>query len=374
MSCDYIKLAAPGVAELMPYQPGKPVEELERELGISDSIKLASNENPLGPSPLAIKTIRSELNGLALYPDGNGFALKQAIASRQNVLAEQITLGNGSNEILELVARTFLRVGDEVIFSAQAFAVYPIVTQSVGAVASIAAANSVDHPMPFGHDLDAMLDRINDKTRLIFVANPNNPTGTWLLQEALERFLQKVPEHVIVVVDEAYFEYVTLDDYPDTMQWVSRFPNLIVTRTFSKIHGLAGLRIGYGVSQETIADLMNRVRQPFNTNSLAQSAAIAALDDSGHVQQTIKMNLDGIRQLQSGFSAMGLSSIPTVANFITVHLGGRPGVDVYNSLLHQGIIVRPVDNYGLPEYLRITVGTGEQNFRVLEGLQKALSN
>lgn len=372
MSCDYVKLAAPGVADLMPYQPGKPVEELERELGITDSVKLASNENPLGPSPLAIARIRTELDGLGLYPDGNGFALKQALGEMLDVSQEQITLGNGSNEILELVARTFLRVGDEVIFSAHAFAVYPIVTQAVGGVACVAAANSVDHAMPYGHDLEAMRGLVNYKTRLIFIANPNNPTGTWLLEAELERFLQAIPETVIVVVDEAYFEYVIADDYPDTTKWLSRFPNLVVTRTFSKIYGLAGLRIGYGVSSETIADLLNRVRQPFNTNALAQSAACAALEDTKHVRDSVSMNLEGLQQLQAGFAAMGLESIPSVANFLTVNLQ-RSGLEVYDRLLRQGVILRPVDNYGLPDYLRLTVGTQQQNQRVLEALQQVLS-
>ena len=372
MGCDYIKLAAPGVADLMPYQPGKPVEELERELGISDSIKLASNENPLGPSPLAIARIRTELDELALYPDGNGFALKLALSQALGVSQDQITVGNGSNEILELVARTFLRVGDEVIFSAHAFAVYPIVTQAVGGVARVAAANSVDHPMPYGHDLEAMGALINNKTRLIFIANPNNPTGTWLLEAELEKFLETVPEDVIVVVDEAYFEYVIVDQYPDTTQWLSRFPNLVVTRTFSKIYGLAGLRIGYGVSSDIIADLLNRVRQPFNTNTLAQSAACAALKDVEHVRNSVSMNLDGLQQLQAGFAAMGLQSIPSVANFIAVNLQ-QPGMEIYDRLLRLGIILRPVDNYGLPEYLRITVGTRKQNQRVLEALQQVLS-
>ena len=371
MSCDFLKLAAPGVVELMPYQPGKPVEELERELGISDSIKLASNENPLGPSPLALAEIRNELHGLALYPDGNGFALKQALSQKLDVTQEQITLGNGSNEILELVARTFLRVGDEVIFSAHAFAVYPIVTQAVGAVACVAAANPEEHPMPYGHDLDAMRELINERTRLIFVANPNNPTGTWLLKDELEQFLISVPEEVIVVVDEAYFEYVMVDQYPDTTKWLSRFPNLVVTRTFSKIYGLAGLRIGYGVSSAMIADLLNRVRQPFNTNSLAQSAALAALHDTEHVRNSVTMNLEGMRQLRAGFEVMGLTSIPSVANFISVNLR-QSGMQVYDKMLRQGIILRPVDNYGLPEYLRITVGTQKQNQRVLEALQQVL--
>jgi len=373
MSCDFVKLAAPGVAELMPYQPGKPVEELERELGIENSVKLASNENPLGPSPLALAQIRGELDGLALYPDGNGYALKQALSDQLGVTQESITLGNGSNEILELVARTFLEVGDEVIFSAHAFAVYPIVTQAVGAVACVAQANPPDHPMPYGHNPQAMLDRITNKTRLIFIANPNNPTGTWLTRNELETFLVAVPENIIVVLDEAYFEYVEEAEYPDGISWLTQFPNLLVTRTFSKIYGLAGLRMGYGVSSETIADLMNRVRQPFNTNSLAQSAAMAALKDKAHVRESVLMNREGLQQLSTGFTGMGLTTIPSVANFICVNLG-QPGMQVYEKMLHQGVILRPVDNYGLTNYLRITIGTEKQNQRVLNAMQQVLAH
>ncbi|HID80812.1 MAG TPA: histidinol-phosphate transaminase [Chromatiales bacterium] len=371
MSCDFVSLALSGVQHLKPYQPGKPIKELERELGISNSLKLASNENPLGPSPFAVEALKSELTAIAYYPDGNGFALKKALADKLDVAEAAITLGNGSNEILELVARTFLAPGREVIFSEHAFAVYPIVTQAVGATAQISAANSIDHAMPYGHDLDAMQALINDKTRVIFVANPNNPTGTWLRSDELENFIQGVPENIIVVIDEAYFEYVEEDEYPDSLQWVSRYPNIIVTRTFSKIYGLAGLRIGYSISSPEVADLLNRVRQPFNTNSLAQAGAVAALADNNHVLSSVKMNREGLAQLQSGFAEMGLSWIPSVANFISVNLN-QPGLPVYQKLLHEGVIVRPVDNYGLPDYLRITVGRSEQNERVIQALKKVI--
>lgn len=371
MSCDFVSLALSGVQHLKPYQPGKSIEELERELGISNSLKLASNENPLGPSPLAVEVLKSELNTLSYYPDGNGFALKKALANKLGVTEASITLGNGSNEILELVARTFLAPGRDVIFSEHAFAVYPIVAQAVGANARISTANPAGHAMPYGHDLTAMQALINDNTRVIFVANPNNPTGTWLRLDELEKFIQSVPKNIIIVIDEAYFEYVEEDEYPDVLQWVSRYPNLIVTRTFSKIYGLAGLRIGYSVSNPELADLLNRVRQPFNTNSLAQAGAIAALTDNDHVSSSVKMNREGLAQLQSGFIGMGLSWIPSVANFICVNLN-QPGLPVYQKLLHEGVIVRPVSNYGLPDYLRITVGSAEQNERVIYALNKVL--
>lgn len=372
MSCDFVSLALSGVQHLKPYQPGKPIEELERDLGISNSLKLASNENPLGPSPLAVEVLKPKLDGLSYYPDGNGFALKKALANKLGVTEASITLGNGSNEILELVARTFLAPGRDVIFSEHAFAVYPIVAQAVGAAARISAANPVSHAMPYGHDLAAMQALVSEKTRVIFVANPNNPTGTWLCSNELENFIQNIPDDIIVVIDEAYFEYVEEDEYPDTLQWVSHHPNIIVTRTFSKIYGLAGLRIGYSISSPEVADLLNRVRQPFNTNSLAQAGAMAALADDDHVSSSVKMNREGLVQLQSGFTEMGLSWIPSVANFISVNLN-QPGLPVYQKLLREGVIVRPVDNYGLPDYLRITVGSAEQNARVIHALKKVLN-
>ncbi|MDX1824171.1 MAG: histidinol-phosphate transaminase, partial [Thiohalomonadales bacterium] len=281
---DIYSLATPGVQALQPYQPGKPLTELEREYGIREAVKLASNENPLGPSPAALAAIREQLADLARYPDGNGFALKAALAQKHNIDAAQITLGNGSNDILELLARAFVTTEHEVIFSQHAFAVYPIVTQAVGAKAVVTAARQ------WGHDLDAMLAAINEKTRLIFIANPNNPTGTWLTRQQLEAFFSRVPSHVVVVLDEAYFEYASdpamgASEYPNGIQWLKTCSNLVVTRTFSKAYGLAGLRVGYSISQAPIADLLNRVRQPFNVNSLALAAAEAALQDKGHLEK-----------------------------------------------------------------------------------------
>jgi histidinol-phosphate aminotransferase len=365
MNCDFLDLAAPGVRKLEPYLPGKPIEELEREYGVTDAVKLASNENPLGPAPLALEAIRAHAAKVGRYPDGGGFALKQALAKHLGVTAEQITLGNGSNDILELAARTFVTSENEVIYSAHAFAVYPIVTQAVGALAVVTPAKN------WGHDLDAMRAAVSERTRLIFIANPNNPTGTWLDGAALHAFLGSLPGHVMVVLDEAYFEYVEERDYPDGVDWLPDFPRLIVARTFSKIYGLAGLRIGYGISHPGVADLLNRVRQPFNVNSLALAAAQAALEDDGHVSRSRAVNRAGLAYLSQSLRAMGLSFIPSVANFITFELD-RSGMEVYQALLRQGVIVRPVANYGMPRHLRVTIGTEAENTRFIAALRQAL--
>lgn len=367
---NFTQLAIPGVQELKPYQPGKPISELEREYGVSNILKLASNENPLGPSTLAVAAARQALTEVSLYPDGNGFELKQALAKLHSVPQNSITLGNGSNDVLELLARTFLTPADNAIFSKHAFAVYPIVTQAVGAQALVSTPNSADHDQPYGYNLDEIQRLIDENTKLIFIANPNNPTGTWIKATELEQFIQAVPENVIVVVDEAYFEYVQVTDYPDTSQWLGRYPNLVVTRTFSKAYGLAGLRIGYALSNPEIADLLNRVRQPFNVNAIAQAAALAALQDRSHIEKSVTLNQQGLRQLANGFTDQGLSYIPSVANFICVQVG-EPA-QVYETLLRAGIIVRPVENYLLPGFIRITVGSSEDNRRVLAALQQAV--
>ncbi len=360
----FANLAAPGVAALRPYQPGKPVEELERELGISNAVKLASNENPLGPSPMVLEALPRLLPEIARYPDGNGFALKSMLAERHGVGADQLTLGNGSNDILELIARAFVTPANEVIFSQHAFAVYPIVTQAVGARAVVTPA------CEWGHDLDAMSRAVNERTRVVFVANPNNPTGTWLGAQALERFIASIPEHVVVVIDEAYFEYASqwpaaqADGYPDTTQWVARYPNLVVTRTFSKAYALAGLRVGYAVSNAGIADLLNRVRQPFNVNMLALAAARIALNDEAYLARAVRVNSDGMQQLVAAFEDLGLEYIPSAGNFVAVDVGREAG-PVYDALLRRGVIVRPVANYEMPRHLRITVGTAAENERFI---------
>ncbi len=364
--CEALSLAVPGVRALAPYAPGKPIEELEREYGVRNAIKLASNENPLGPSPLSLEAARRALSGIARYPDGNGFALKRAIAAKQDVAMETVTLGNGSNDILEFAARAFLAPDNEAIFSEHAFAVYPIVTQAVGARAVVTRAKD------WGHDLDAMRAAINPRTRLVFIANPNNPTGTWLRAAALEGFLAGLPPHVIVVLDEAYFDYVREPDYPDGARWLGRFRNLIVARTFSKAYGLAGLRVGYGLSGVEIADVLNRVRQPFNVNSIALAAATAALGDREHIERSQRLNTEGMQQLVSGFDALSLRHIPSVGNFVCVDLG-KPALPTYERLLREGVIVRPVANYGMPNHLRVTVGLPEENERFLQALRKVLT-
>ncbi len=372
MTCDLLSLAAPGVRTLQPYQPGKPESELRREYGLSDIVKLASNENPLGPSPRALTAIRDALSGLARYPDGNGFELKAALSAKLGLSTATLTLGNGSNDVLELVARAFLTPEHEAVFSEHAFAVYPIVTQAIGATARVAKANPPDHAMPYGHDPAALLALINDRTRVVFVANPNNPTGTWLKTGELEAFLEAIPESVIAVVDEAYFEYVEADaDCPNALRWLDRFPNLVVTRTFSKAYGLAGLRVGYAISHPQVADLLNRVREPFNVNSLALVAAAAALDDFGHLERSRAVNRAGMEQLRNACRQLGLPGLPSVGNFLCVDVG-RPGRDVFLELLKRGVITRPVDNYGLPRFLRISIGAEAENARFIETLTDVL--
>ncbi len=370
---DFLKLAVSGVQGLHPYQPGKPIEELERELGVSNTLKLASNENPMGPSTKVIEALHEPTPQLDLYPDGGGFILKQKLAKRLGVGQEQITLGNGSNDVLDMIARVFLCEGREAIYSEYAFAVYPISVQAVGATHKVATALPVDHDSnPYGHDLAAMQALISDKTRVIFIANPNNPTGTWLNARELDEFINAVPKDVIVVVDEAYFEYVVEADYPDTLQWLDRYPNLIVTRTFSKIYALAGLRVGYAVSNPQIADLLNRVRQPFNVNTPALIAATAALDDEEHLNECREINLQGIKFWEDACKQRGLNYIPTVGNFITIDFQ-RDATPIYEALLREAVIVRPIANYKLPNHLRITISTRDENQQCLDALDKVLN-
>ncbi len=372
MTASLLEFAIPGVQALRPYAPGKPLSELEREYGITDAVKLASNENPLGPSRTVLNALQKGFDELARYPDSNGFELKSVLAERHGVSPDWITLGNGSNDVLELVARAFLSPQSSAVFSAHAFAVYPIVTQAIGARSRVAAAHNGSRGPLFGHDLDAMRAQIKADTRVIFIANPNNPTGTWLSRDILHAFIEGVPHDVIVVVDEAYFEYVEEADYPDTSEWLNEFPNLLVTRTFSKAYGLASLRIGYGISHPVLADVLNRVRQPFNVNSFAQLAACAALDDKEHLRRSIEVNRNGMAQLTAGFIDLTLPYIPSVGNFVSLDVGRDPG-EVYEALLHECVIVRPVDNYGMPGYLRISVGLEDENRCCLEALGKVLA-
>jgi histidinol-phosphate aminotransferase len=364
-------LAAAPVRSIAPYLPGKPLEELERDYGISNSIKLASNENPLGPGPKAIAAMQKAVQEIGLYPDGGGFALKQALTKKYGCAMECITLGNGSNDVLVLLAEAFLTPDTEAVYSQYAFAVYPIAVQATGATARVAPANPADHPMPLGHDLDAMLELVNERTRLVFIANPNNPTGTWLSADALRSFLARVPQQTIVVVDEAYIEYVTDPAFPDASRWLIEFANVVVVRTFSKAYGLAGLRVGYALSHPSVAGMLNRVRQPFNVNLIALAAATAALGDNEHLEKTLATNRTGLAQLQAGFDALGVKHLPSAGNFVLIDCA-RPAGPVYEAMLRQGVIVRPVGNYQLPNHLRITVGTQAQNERMLGALKQAL--
>ena len=352
--------ACESILGLNPYQGGKPIEELERELGITNITKLASNENPLGVSSKVIEAIKSSLSGINRYPDGNAFELKKAISGRLMVASEMISLGNGSNELLELIARVFVcKKTDEVIFSQYAFVVYPLVTQALGATAKISPAKN------YGHDLNAMLGLINENTKLIFVANPNNPTGTFISDEEVYSFLDKVPKHIPVVLDQAYFEYLNIND--EAIGWLEVFENLIITRTFSKAYGLAGLRVGYSICNSKISDYINRVREPFNVNNTAQVAAIAALSDIDFLQESVNINNDGAKQLVDGFKLLDLKYIPSFANFIAVKF--NDALQTYNDLLREGVIVRPVE---MSNYLRISIGTAEENEHLLSALKKIL--
>lgn len=354
------------IRALAPYQPGKPIEELARERGLDPDriIKLASNENPLGMSPKAMAAVGAALADGARYPDGNGFALKAALAERFGLAPERIVLGNGSNDVLELVARLVLQPGTSAVFSQYAFAVYPLVTQALGARAIVVPARD------YGHDLDAIAEAIAEDTRIVFVANPNNPTGTFVPGEVIERFLHRVPADVLVVLDEAYTEYLEPADRYDSFAWLERFPNLVVTRTFSKAYGLASLRVGYAVADPAVADAMNRIRQPFNVNSFALAAATAALADTRFLAESVAVNREGLRQLTEGFEALGLSYLPSKGNFVAVRVGDAARVN--DALLDRGIIVRPIAGYGMPQWLRVSVGLPEENAQFLTALVSIL--
>jgi histidinol-phosphate aminotransferase len=364
---ELVQLATAAVRKIAPYIPGKPIEELEREYGVTHIIKLASNENPLGPGPLAVAAIKQAASEVGLYPDGNGFELKQALSQRYGCAINCITLGNGSNDVLTFLAEAFLTPDTEAIYSQYSFAVYPIIVQATGATARVAPALGNDAAMALGHDLDAMATLVNARTRLVFVANPNNPTGTWVTASALKQFIAALPKTTLVVVDEAYIEYVADPAFPNASAWLNEFPNLVVTRTFSKAFGLAGVRVGYALSHPDVADMLNRVRQPFNVSSLGLAAACAALQDTDHLLKSQAMNRDGLQQLVAGFDRLKLRHYPSAGNFVLIDCG-KPAAPIYEALLRAGIIVRPVGNYGLPNHLRITIGTREQNQRLLAAL------
>ena len=352
------------IRSLIPYEPGKPIEEVEREYGISNSVKLASNENPLGPSPKALSAIREKLDQLNLYPDGDCFYLKQGLARKLGVAPERLIFGNGSNEIIELAARTFMRLGDEAVMAEQAFVVYQLIVQAVGGRSRAVPLKN------FTHDLPALADAISPRTRLVFLANPNNPTGTIFRRDEWERFLAKVSRDVLLIVDEAYFEYVEDAAYPNSLRYHAGGRALLTLRTFSKLYGLAGLRIGYGIGSEELVSLMQRVRQPFNVNAPAQWAALAALDDAEHVQRSLDVNRRGLAYFQDEFRRLGLDFVPSHANFVLLRVG--KGHEVFQQLLQQGVIVRPMAGYRFPEHVRVTVGTMDENRKFIAALENVI--
>jgi histidinol-phosphate aminotransferase len=366
MLMDLCELSPSYVRSIAPYQPGKPISELARELGLKEEgiIKLASNENPRGIGPRTRAAIEAAIGEVARYPDGSGFELRSALARRYGIDMASIVLGNGSNDVLELVALAFLGPGRAAVYSQHAFAVYPLATQARGARQIVVPAKN------YGHDLEAMAKAIDDETYVAWVANPNNPTGTLAGAAEMEQFLRRVPERVLVVLDEAYNEYLTPDVRADSLKWLKRHPNLVITRTFSKAYGLAGLRVGYALAHPSVADVMNRVRQPFNVNSIALAAAAAALDDMEFVARSYADNLQGMKQLEEGARALKLDFIPSHGNFVTLRVG--KAADVYKRLLRRSVIVRPIAGYGLPEHLRVTVGTAEENQKFLSALASSL--
>lgn len=370
----FFKNALPGVLQLAPYQPGMPLEELQRRLGVKDAIKLASNENPLGASPKVKAVLEGFPAGeLSRYPDGGGFRLKKRLAEYHGIAPECITLGNGSNDLLEFVARVFLGPGRAALFSQYAFAVYPLATLAQNAESVVVPALPRDHAtMPMGHDLDGFARSLREDIAAVFIANPNNPTGTWLDPDAIEAFLDRVPPHVIVVLDEAYYDYQAPATRSDSRQWLERYPNLVVTRTFSKVYGLASLRVGYGLSHPALADLLNRVRQPFNNNSLALLAAEAALEDQGFVREAVALNERELERLKAAMLGLGLSVLPTQANFLTIDFG-RDASGIHQGLLERGVIVRPMGSYHMPNYVRVTAGTEAENTRFINTLKEVLT-
>jgi len=352
------------IRSLIPYAPGKPIEEVEREYGIERSIKLASNENPLGPSPRALGVLQERLHLLHLYPDGDCFYLKRGLAAKLRVASEQLIFGNGSNELIELAVRTFMQPGDEAVMANQAFVVYRLVVQAGGGCCRIVPLRN------FTHDLEAMAQAITSKTRILFLANPNNPTGTIYRKREWELFLEKISPEILLIVDEAYFEYVSDTDYPDSLVYHDQSKPILTLRTFSKLYGLAGLRIGYGIGNAKMVGLMHRLRQPFNVNAAAQWAALAALEDEGHVQKSLEVNRAGMHYLTEQISKLGLEYVPSQANFILVRVGH--GLEIFQKLLRCGVIVRPMKEYNFPEHIRVTIGTMEENRRFISELRNAV--
>jgi histidinol-phosphate aminotransferase len=363
---NYCDLAPSYIRSISPYLPGKPISELERELGITGIVKLASNENPLGASSAAMAAMKEAIKTIALYPDGNGFELKDALVKRYGVTHANVILGNGSNDLLELAARAFLSPGDKVVYSAHAFAVYALATQAVGATGI-----SVPAKAGYGHDLPAMLKAAKSKkVKIVFIANPNNPTGTFLSADELLSFLRGLPPEILVVLDEAYNEYLPNENRYDSVSWLKDFPNLIISRTFSKAYGLAGLRVGYALAHEQVTDMMNRVRQPFNVNSVAQAAAVAALRDVSFVKKTFELNRKGMAQITEGLTKLGLQYIPSFGNFVAFRIDNA--MEMYRRLLELGVIIRPIANYDMPDWMRVTIGLESENAKFLQALKHAI--
>jgi histidinol-phosphate aminotransferase len=365
MHTQWESLANEHILGIAPYEPGKPIEELERELGIHDAIKLASNENPLAPADRVQHAVINALKDLNRYPDGSGFYLRQALAKRHGLTSEQIVLGNGSNELIELVVRTFLRPGDEAVVPHPSFVVYPMIVQAAGGIRVMVMLKD------YRLDLEAMARAITPMTKLVFIANPNNPTATIVTADEVEHFMARVPQRTIVVFDEAYMEFALGPDFPDTLNYVKQGRKVVVLRTFSKAASLAGLRVGYGLADADATALMNRIRQPFNVNSLAQVAALAALEDDGHVLECVRMIDAGKHFLYDEFKSMGIKYVPARANFILVDVG-RSAADIYQKLLHQGVIVRPMTSFGMETALRVTIGTPEENRKLIKALRAVL--
>ncbi len=366
MSVDFSLQAVEGVRALSPYLIGKPIDELERELGIKNIVKLASNENPLGTPLSAIEAIRNTLSTAALYPDGSAFLLKKKLAEKLGCATDQITIGNGSNELLELIARVFLSPNDNTVLSRHTFIVYSLAANALGAQVRVAPA------INFAHDLSAMAALADKDTKVVFIANPNNPTGHILGITEIKEFLQTIPPHVLVVLDEAYHEYVEKLGYASGLTLLNQFSNLIVVRTFSKAYGLAGLRVGYSVSHPQVAQLLNRLRAPFNVNSLAMAAAAAVLDDADYLARSLALNRAGMAQLEVGLTELGLPFIPSAGNFIAVDFG-CDAMPLYLAFLQEGVILRPIGVYEMPTWLRVSVGLSEQNAHFLERCKKILA-
>jgi histidinol-phosphate aminotransferase len=366
MSVPWESLANDHILGIAPYEPGKPIEELERELGLTDVIKLASNENPLPPSERVLKAVTEALTHLNRYPDGSGYYLRQALARRHGVSADQIILGNGSNDLIELVARSFLRAGEEAVIPHPSFVVYPMIVQAVGGIRVVVTLRH--HRI----DLEAMARAITPMTKLVFIANPNNPTATIVTADEVDQFMARVPDKVIVVFDEAYVEFAQGPDFPDSLGYMKQGRKVVALRTFSKAASLAGLRVGYAIADPDCVSLLNRIRQPFNVNSLGQVAALAALADESHTLECLRMIEAGRHFLYDEFGAMGLKYTPSRANFILVDTG-RSASDVFNWLLKEGVIVRPMTSFGMETCLRVTVGTPEENRRLVKALKKVLA-